>query len=64
MTGKKSSGKAGDKEIKMAEKLSIFTPVLEQCGRPEVTQVYKQDLLIFNPIILIHNHAEQMHMQM
>lgn len=44
-----SSGKAGDKEIKMAEKLLIFTPVLEQPGRPKVTQVYNQNLLIFNP---------------
>lgn len=49
VTGKKSSGKAGDKEIKMVEKLSIFTPVLEQCGRLKMTQVYKQNLLIFDP---------------
>lgn len=49
MTGKKSSGKAGDKEIKMAEKLCIFTPVLKQSGRPKVTQAYNQSLLNFNP---------------
>lgn len=47
MTGKRSSGKA--EEIKMAEKLCIFSPVLEQSGRPKVMQAYNQNLLVFNP---------------